>query len=350
MDRADNWLKSNTFHHRQFADVNDLLRRKKKHGVSVSLCIPTLNEAPTIASVVSRLRSELQYRYPLLDEIAVIDSGSTDQTPELAAAAGADVYQAAEILPQLGRYCGKGENLWKAVYQLRGDIIVTVDGDISNMHPRFITGLLGPLLHHPEIGYVKAFYDRSCSQPGEDVVQGGGRVTEILIRPLFSLYFPELTAVIQPLSGEYAVRRTILEQLAFPVGYGVETAHLIDVYDAFGLTALAQTDLEQRCHRNRTNRELGKMSFAIMQVLTRRLQRRGVLLDVPTCSDGLRQFHPQHRQQRQEIHRIVETERPPMQELLPYRQKRAGKGQEPFRARQLLTGDDNGPLVAAGGG
>ncbi len=348
MDQADNWLKTNTFHHRQFADVGDLLRRKEKQGVSVSLCIPTLNEAPTIATVVSRLRTELQHRYPLLDEIAVIDSGSMDQTPELAAAAGADVYQAAEILPQLGRYCGKGENLWKAVYQLRGDIIVTVDGDISNMHPRFITGLLGPLLHRPEIGYVKAFYDRSCSQQGAEGVQGGGRVTEILIRPLFSFYFPELTVVIQPLSGEYAVRRTIMEQLAFPVGYGVETAHLIDVCDTFGLTTLAQTDLEQRCHSSRTNRELGEMSFAIMQVVSRRLQQRGILLDVPTGSGGLRQFRLQQGQHQQEIHQIVEAERPPMQELLVYRHKRAGEKQAHFWAAERQTGED-GPLAAAGG-
>jgi glucosyl-3-phosphoglycerate synthase len=321
METTGPWLKTNTFHHTQFADVEDLVRRKKALGLSLSLCIPTLNEAATIALVVAQLCVELQEKYPLLDEIAVIDSGSIDRTPELAAAAGADVYQAADILPTMGHYCGKGENLWKAVYQLKGDIIVFLDGDISNLHPGFVTGLVGPLLQHPAIGYVKSFYDRpSCLDSADS--SGGGRVTEILIRPLFSLYFPGLTALIQPLSGEYAVRREILERLAFPVGYGVETAHLIDVYSTHGLAALAQTDLEQRCHRSRSNRELGRMAFAILQVLTRRLRERGILLDGGKGLEGLHQFRLQGQQYQQEVHRIVEHERPPLREVAAYRQKR----------------------------
>lgn len=263
---------------------------------------------------------ELWERFPLLDEIAVVDSGSTDRTRELAAAAGADVYLAANILPEMGHSCGKGENQWKAVYQLKGDLLVFLDGDVSNLHPGFVTGLLGPLLHHPEIGYVKSFYKRPL--PGDRADEDeGGRVTEILIRPMFSLYFPELTAIIQPLSGESAVRRTLLEQLAFPVGYGVETAHLIDISSAFGLEVLAQVDLSQRCHRTRTNRELGRMAFAILQVLNRRLQQRGILPDLPQPV-GLRQFRVQEQQYRQEVYRIVEHERPPMREVASYRQKR----------------------------
>ncbi len=331
MDTTGPWLETNTFHHAQFADVEDLVRRKNEGQMTISLCIPTLNEARTIAFVVAQLRLQLQERFPLLDEIAVIDSGSVDQTPELAAAAGADVYLAADILPGMGHYCGKGENMWKAVYQLRGDIIVFLDGDVSNMHPGFVTGLIGPLLHRPEIGYVKSFYDRPSYHDGADSLTGGGRVTEILIRPLFSLYFPELTALVQPLSGEYAVRREILEQLAFPVGYGVETAHLIDVYSAYGLAAFAQTDLEQRCHRSRTNQELGRMAFALLQVLNRRLQQRGILRNATACSGGLRQFRVQGQEYQQELHQIVEHERPPMREVAAYRQKRglAGAGDAP---------------------
>jgi len=321
MDTTGPWLQTNTFHHAQFADMDDLMRRKKAQGQSISLCIPTLNEAATIAPVVAQLRFELHERYPLLDEIAVIDSGSVDRTLELAAAAGADVYRAADILPAMGHYCGKGENLWKAVYQLKGDIIVFVDGDVSNMHPGFITGLVGPLLHHPEIGYVKSFYDRPSNHNGAECTSGGGRLTEILIRPLFSLYYPDLTALIQPLAGEYAVRRVILEQLAFPVGYGVETAHLIDVYARHGLGVFAQTDLEQRRHRSRTNQELGKTSFAVLQVLGRRLRERGILLEAPQGNGGLRQFRLQGRQHYQEVSHIVEHERPPMQEVPAYRQK-----------------------------
>jgi glucosyl-3-phosphoglycerate synthase len=343
MDKVGQWLKSNTFHHRQFADAAALVRRKNEGQVTISLCIPTLNEAGTIAPLVARLRAELQERYPLLDEIAVIDSGSTDQTLGLAAAAGAEVYLASEILPELGASCGKGENLWKAVYQLKGDIIVFLDGDISNMHPRFVTGLVGPLLHRPEIGYVKSFYDRPVHRERAEEALGGGRVTEILIRPLFSLYFPELTTIIQPLAGEYAVRRSILEQLAFPVGYGVETAHLIDVHAAHGLGVFGQTDLEQRLHRIRSNRELGRMSYAILQVLGKRLQQRGIVLDAPLVTPGLRQFRLEDGQYRQELFAMVERERPPMRDVAAYRQKRGLAPQVVSRRRLGIR-----PMIVSG--
>ncbi len=290
MDTVDRWLATRTFHHGQFAEVDVLMRQKEKLGLSLSLCIPTLNEAATIGAVVSRLHATLRDQTPLLDEITVIDSDSTDRTLEVAAAAGASVHRATDILPEMGRHRGKGENLWKALYQLKGDILIFLDADITNLHPRFVTGLVGPLLRHPEIGYVKSFYERPSCRQGEECLLGGGRVTEILIRPLFSLYFPELTAFIQPLAGEYAARRTVLESLAFPVGYGVETAHLVDLHVRHGLGIFAQTDMGQRCHRNRSNPELGRMAFAILQVLERRLRAQG-LRSGSTEGDGLlRQF------------------------------------------------------------
>ena len=348
MDTTGQWLATNTFHHTQFSDIGGLVRRKQQQGLTISLCIPTLNEACTIAAVVGLLRSELQERFPLLDEIAVIDSGSVDGTLELAAAAGADVYRAADILPEMGYYSGKGENLWKAVYQLKGDIIVFVDGDISNIHPRFVTGLVGPLLCRPEIGYVKSFYDRPLHHDEADRAFGGGRVTEILIRPLFSLYFPELTALIQPLAGEYAVRREILEQLAFPVGYGVETAHLIDVYALGGLGVFAQTDMEERRHRSRTNQELGKTSFAVLQVIGRRLRARGILLEAPQGKGGLRQFRQQGRQIYQEVSHLVELERPPMQEMPAYRQM-WGRGRQSGLLSTGSIASVNEPMTATCG-
>jgi len=322
MDNAGQWLESNTFHHVEFADLATLVRQKNEAGLTISLCIPTLNEAGTIARMVGLLRTELQQRVPLLDEIAVIDSGSLDQTLALAAAAGAEVYRAQDILPEMGPGYGKGENLWKAVYQLKGDIIVFVDGDVTNLHPGFVAGLVGPLLSRPEIGYVKSFYERPLPLPGADPTQGGGRVTEILIRPFFSLYFPELTAIIQPLSGEYAARRSILERLAFPKGYGVETAHLIDVHAAHGLRAFGQTDLEERCHRSRSNQELGRMSYALMQVLGRRLRQRGILPADPPTRAGLQQFRLEAGQYRRHQLALVEDERPPMRTVPAYRHKR----------------------------
>jgi len=245
----DSWVERNTFHHGQFWDLLSLLKQKEKTGLSVSLCIPTLNEEATIGKEVVIFRSELMERYPLIDEIAVIDSGSTDKTLEVAAAFGADTYFAGDVLPAHGHKRGKGENLWKAIHQLKGDIICYIDADIKNIHPRFCYGLIGPLLYREEIQYVKAFYDRPLAVSPGVRISGGGRVTEILVRPLFSLFFPELTALIQPLSGEYAVRRRTLEDIPFPIGYGVETSHLMDVYAKHGLEAFAQTDLDHTLPR-----------------------------------------------------------------------------------------------------
>lgn len=321
MLNIDNWLQSNTFHHGQFWDLLRLIREKERRGLTISLCIPTLNEEKTIGKEVVLFKSELMDRYALLDEIAVIDSGSTDRTLEVAASFGADVYNSADILPTMGFKRGKGENLWKAIYQLRGDIIVYVDADIKNIHPRFVYGLVAPLIYRPEIRYVKAFYDRPLALSDKIRPSGGGRVTEILVRPLFSLFFPELTAIIQPLSGEYAVRREILERLSFPVGYGVETSHLIDVYSDYGLEAFAQTDLDQRIHRHQETQDLGKMAFGIMRAFFKRLKARGIVSDLPELTCNLRQFLAQENRYQQVIHEIYEEERPPMIEVPEYRRK-----------------------------
>jgi len=322
VQNISNWLQSNTFHHSQFWDLLRLIEEKEKKELTVSLCIPTLNEEKTIGKEVVLFKSELVDRYPLLDEIAVIDSGSTDRTIEVAASFGASVYLSADILPEMGFKRGKGENLWKAIYQLHGDIIVYVDADIKNIHPRFVYGLVAPIIYRPEIKYVKAFYDRPLALSKEIRPSGGGRVTEILVRPLFSLFFPELTAIIQPLSGEYAVKREILERIPFPVGYGVETSHLIDVFDGWGIEAFAQTDLDKRVHRHQSTRDLGKMSFGILRTFLKRLKTKGIVKDMPELTSYLRQFQARDNHYEQIIHEIVEEERPPMIELPEYLAKR----------------------------
>lgn len=271
MNVLSNWLKERTFHHSNFHDLKALVSQKQKLGLSISICFPTLNEAKTIGKEIVLLKSELMERYPLVDEIAVIDSGSTDKTLEVARNFGAEVYLASEHLVEEGECKGKGENLWKALYLLKGDIIVYIDADISNIHPKFVYGLIGPLLFNPEIKFVKAFYDRPLSLSPGVRSSGGGRVTEILIRPLFSQFFPELSGVVQPLSGEYAGYRSIFEKLRFPVGYGVETAMLIDIFSKWGLNAIAQCDLDQRIHANKKTRDLGKMSFGILQSFWNRM-------------------------------------------------------------------------------
>jgi len=319
------WLKKNTFHHSDFADLRKIVDQKEKQGITISLCIPTLNEAKTIGKEIILFRSELMQRMPLLDEIAVIDSGSADNTREIAASFGADVHLASDILPSVGENRGKGENLWKAIYQLSGDIIVYIDADIKNIHPRFVYGLVSLLVLRKEIQYVKAFYDRPLAFSDDIRPTGGGRVTEILIRPLFSLFFPELSGIIQPLSGEYAVRREVLENIPFPIGYGVETSHLIDVYAQWGLEAFAQTDLDRRVHRNQQTIDLGKMSFGILQTFFRRLEAQGHITTLPEIQNILRQFQAHEREYETVEIDIREVERPPMITIPEYKEKRGLK-------------------------
>lgn len=326
--KIDAWLKTHTFHHSEFWDILELVKKKEKKGLSISLCIPTLNEEKTIGKEIIIFKSELMDRYPLVDEIAVIDSGSEDKTREVAAAYGADVYFSGDILPREGFKRGKGENLWKAIHQLHGDIICYVDADIKNIHPRFVTGLVAPLIHHDRMHYVKAFYDRPIAYSDQLRASGGGRVTEILVRPLFSLFFPELTALVQPLSGEYAVRREVLEQIPFPIGYGVETSHLLDVYRRWGLNAFAQTDLDKRVHRNQSTSDLGKMAFGILQSFLNRLESYGMVDRLPAIENQFRQFTVEGNRYRQTIKEIVEEERPPMATIAAYREKMKAAGRE----------------------
>ncbi|MEX0648702.1 MAG: glucosyl-3-phosphoglycerate synthase [Balneolaceae bacterium] len=320
MVELQKWIDKNTYHHSNFWDLQKLVDAKKKQKLSISLCLPTLNEEKTIGKEIIIFKSELMKRYPLIDEIAVIDSGSEDDTLKVAKNYGADTYLASDILPDLEPKKGKGENLWKAIYQLKGDIIVYVDADISNIHPRFVYGLVAPLIYREEVKYVKAFYDRPLAFSGNVRASGGGRVTEILVRPLFSLFFPELTAIIQPLSGEYAVRRDVLEKIAFPIGYGVETSHLIDVHHRFGLEAFAQTDLDKRVHENKPTQALGKMAFGILQTFIKRAKALGIF-EKAEHETMLRQFLVKKDHYEQKQIPILEEERPPMIEIEEYRKK-----------------------------
>jgi len=315
------WLDQNTFHHGEFWDILKLVKEKEKKGLKISLCIPTLNEEKTIGKEVLILRSELMERYPLIDEFAIIDSGSEDKTLEVASSYGADTYLASDILPEEGDKRGKGENLWKAIHQLKGDIICYVDADISNIHPRFVYGLVAPLIHMAEVQYVKAFYDRPLNYSSGLRSSGGGRVTEILIRPLFSLFYPELTNIIQPLSGEYAARREVLEIIPFPIGYGVETSHLLDLYLKFGLDAFAQTDLDRRVHRNQTTNALGKMSFGILQTFINRLHSQGKIDRIPDMETFYRRFQVEDGSYNQLTQEVVEEERRPMIEVAGYQNR-----------------------------
>jgi glucosyl-3-phosphoglycerate synthase len=300
------------FHHKTFADVGRLLDLKQAAGERVTVCIPTLNEAETIGAIVREIRTEFVERVPLVDEILVVDSASEDATREIAAGEGAIVFASAAIAPETGTFAGKGENLWKALHVARGSIICFIDGDIINFHAGFVPGLVGPLLENAEIDYVKAFYERPLACGDATHATGGGRVSEILVRPLISLFYPELAEFLQPLSGEYAARRELLESLSFPIGYGVEIAHLIDLARAGRMSRIAQVDLEKRIHRNRDDGDLGDTAFAILRVMLRRLERDGRL----TLAAELPELHQRWVIDEHGIERITrhlpEPERPPL--------------------------------------
>ena len=317
-----NWLDKNTFHYSEFIDIYRLVEEKQKKNLKISLCLPTLNEEKTIAKEIIIMKSELMTRYPLVDELIVIDSGSTDNTVDIAGSFGADVYDANDILPDLDQFKGKGENLWKALYITKGDIIVYIDADIKNIHHRFAYGLIGPLLLNDQIKYTKAFYDRPISI-GKNKIRptGGGRVTELVIRPLFSLFFPELTQIIQPLSGEYAGYREIFEKIPFPIGYGVETSMILDIYDKWGLDVIAQVDLDRRIHRNQDTKALGRMAFAILKTFINRQKRSGLIELKEDLFDEIIQYNLVDNEYQPEALQIKGLERPPMITIPEYCKK-----------------------------
>jgi len=328
----DRWIKTNTFHHSRYSDIKKLVELKERKNLKISLAFPTLNEEETIGREVEVMKNELQLKYPLIDEIAVIDSGSTDNTRQIAEAAGAEVYLASECLPQYGFIRGKGENLWKSLYILEGDIILWLDADIKNIHPKFAYGILGPLLEFDHICYVKGFYERPIKVGRRMRSSGGGRVTEILVRPLLSNFYPELSGFLQPLSGEYAGRREVLESVPFRVGYGVEIGLLIDIYEQWGLFSLAQVDLDKRIHRNRGLHELSKMSFAILHTFFTRLQQQGIV----SLNKKIEEYFNTVKAKGEEIFLVREkftfVERKPMIEIKEYREKRALLEAENLRA------------------
>ncbi len=272
--RVERWFGEANFHHAEFGDLRRLVHLKEQQGTTISLVLPTLNEEETIGPIVRRAMRELMGRVPLLDEILVIDSSSIDRTVQIAESEGARVVQHHEILPRYGSFQGKGEALWKSLYETSGDIVVWADTDVRGWHPRMVYGTVGPLLLEPRLQYVKGFYQRPIVEGGVIKEGGGGRVTELVARPLINLFFPELSGLIQPLSGEYAARRSLLEAIPFFTGYAVEIGHLIDASERVGLEGLGQVDLERRVHRNQELEGLSRMSFVILQAVMKRLEER----------------------------------------------------------------------------
>ena len=289
-------------------DARRLARIKQDQGLAVSVCIPARDEEATVGHIIATVRRTLMESTPLVDEIVVLDDGSVDATAEVAAWEGARVLPVAEVLPGTGAGRGKGNAMWRSLYAASGDIVCWVDADIRNFGPQFVTGLVGPLLTDPDRAFVKGYYRRPLH--GEPT--GGGRVTELLARPLLSVLFPELVGFVQPLSGEYAGRRSVLETVPFVEGWGVELGLLVDVVARVGLHATAQADLGVREHRNRPLEELGPQATAI---LVTALRRAGLsTVDHATLTRFTDAFEP--------VAVEVDTaERPPMDTVPEYRTK-----------------------------
>jgi glucosyl-3-phosphoglycerate synthase len=277
-------------------------------ATTVSVCLPARNEESTVGAIVATIRRDLVDAVPLVDEILVVDDGSSDATARVAADAGARVVPASAVLPELCCGSGKGEVMWKSLYASTGDLVCWLDADLRNFEAHFVTGLLGPLLMRPSVGFVKGFYRR----PLGDDPNGGGRVTELMARPLISTFFPHLTGVVQPLGGEYAGRRRMLEQVPFVEGWGVEIGLLVDVVERFGSAALAQVNLGVREHRNRSLTDLAPTAMAILQIA---LRRAGI--DTDTCGHELVRYLDGSVER---VH-IEVRERPPILEVAAYRAK-----------------------------
>lgn len=268
--RARVWHRTHSYHHEDFAPRRLAVERKE----SVSICLPARDEAKTIGQILEQL-------VPLrdsgvVDEIVVVDR-STDGTAGIARELGAEVHDQEDLAPELGPVLGKGDAMWRALRVLHGEAICFLDADSQLFGAHFACGLLGPLLCEPGIEFVKGFYRRPLKVGGMTLPDGGGRVTELTARPLINLFYPDLAAVEQPLAGEVAARRDLLERLPFVTDYGVDIALLLDAYSTIGLDAIAQVDLEVRQNDHQPLRDLGPMASAVLRAMAARLEREGRL-------------------------------------------------------------------------
>lgn len=314
-ESTQSWLENNTYRP-PLPAAEQLMALKKQTQASITVCLPALNEEKTIGNICRTIQTDLVDGAGLVDELLVVDSGSHDRTADIASAEGAVVVEVSAVLTEApcGDKGGKGAALWKSLHLARGDVLVWLDSDVTNFSPRFVGGLLWPLIADPKVHMTKAFYERPL-QGQTNGPPGGGRVTELTARPLLQLLLPELAGVVQPLAGECAIRRATARSLPFVTGYGVDVALLIDVVHAKGLDALAQVDLGERAHRNKTTDELGRMAFEVTRAILSRAEAAGEIKVAQQLPEGFVQFDAYGANG----HDLAPVELPPMDVFRPDR-------------------------------
>lgn len=321
LPESERWFADRTFHDPQWS-VPELVAAKR--GRTVSVVLPALNEQDTVGPIVRSimpLTEESDGRAPLVDELVVVDSGSVDRTVDVAREAGARTVLGRDVLPELTPKPGKGEVLWRSLAATSGDLLVFVDSDLVDFDPAFVPALLGPLLTEREPALVKGFYRRPLRVAGgsaQTSETGGGRVTELLARPVLSALRPELAAVIQPLGGEYSARRDFLASVPFAPGYGVEIGLLLDVHTRYGLDGLAQVNLGVRKHRNRELPELGLMARQILAAALARCESDSDATRAEHQARGavpFAQFAQIERAWAPQESEVLVGDRPPMREV-----------------------------------
>jgi glucosyl-3-phosphoglycerate synthase len=323
---ASEWFKHRSYDYRQFS-VEEMSRRKRELGVSVTAVLPCRNVADTVGGIIDEMHAvneSVSNKAPLIDQILAVDADSEDGTSDVAVRHGAEVFSENELMADHGGAHGKGDAMWRALSVSRGDLVMYVDADTRDFRPELAYGVLGPILHVPQVRYVKAAYRRPFKAGEKLEEDGGGRVTELSAKPLFNLFYPELSGFVQPLAGEFVADKELFCSIPFMTGYAIETSIMIDVLNRAGLAAMAQVDLGTRQNRHQSLRDLSRMSYAVLRAVARRMREDGRLRtsNDPDSPDSISQFseylHAVATPEGLKLNEYVEelVERPPINDVL----------------------------------
>lgn len=320
MNTVGEWFERRSFHHGSYADIGAVADAKKARGLTTTLVLPTRNVAGTIAPILRVVDQLNQRPSKLVDEVLVVDADSPDGTAKIAEDEGATVYSENSLMAEYGKNLGKGDAMWRSLSVANGDIVMFADSDSKEFPPQFIVGVLGAMLE-PGVGFVKAGYRRPFVQGGKAKPDGGGRVTELMAKPLLNLLFPPLAGFVQPLAGEFAASRELFSSIPFFTGYGVEAGILVDALHELGLDGMAQVDLGERLNQHQDLADLSRMSYSVLRAVLQRAHARfdgQGLTSMAFAGNTMEYFHAVSSPSGFELEEFGEKmlERPPMTEAL----------------------------------